>query len=96
MAFLPHGISLSDLSESAKQKVALEIKKAVERQVKKELAKRRKKFARKLAVMGVTFTIGCVLYAFSDRIVDMDADRAFDAAASRRKRKKLESGKKHR
>ena len=76
--------------------MALEIKKAVERQVKKELAKRRKKFARKLAVMGVTFTIGCVLYAFSDRIVDIAADRAFDAAASRRKRKKLESGKKHR
>ena len=62
--------------------------------VKKELAKRRKKFARKLAVMGVTFTVGCLLYAFSDRIVDMAADRAFDAAANRRKRKKLESGKK--
>lgn len=83
------------LRDSVRERMADEVKRLVERQVKKELAKRRKKFARKLAVMGVTFTVGCVLYIFSDRIVDMAADRAFDAAANRRKRKKLESGKKH-
>ena len=82
------------LRDSVRERMADEVKRLVERQVKKELAKRRKKFARKLAVMGVTFTVGCLLYAFSDRIVDMAADRAFDAAANRRKRKKLESGKK--
>ena len=83
------------LRDSVRERMADEVKRLIERQGKKELAKRRKKFARKLAVMGVTFTVGCVLCIFSDRIVDMAADRAFDAAANRRKRKKLESGKKH-
>ncbi len=84
---------LSDLSESAKEKIAMYIKKAVEKQVKKELAKRRRKFARKLIVMGVTFTIGCVIYAFSDRIVDFATEKVFDAAVNRKKHKALKAAK---
>lgn len=96
MAFNSKVFSLSELSESAKERIALEIKKAVEKQVKKELAKRRKKFARKLIVMGITFTVGCVIYAFSDQIVDVATEKAFASAVNRSRQKKLDSGKKRR
>ena len=71
--------ALNGLSESAKEKLALEIKKAVNKQVKKELAKRRKKFARKLVMTGIVFACGCVLYVGSDKIVDLVTDRMLTA-----------------
>lgn len=71
--------ALNGLSESAKEKLALEIKKAVNKQVKKELAKRRKKFARKLIMTGIVFTCGCVLYFGSDKLVDVVSDKLIEA-----------------
>lgn len=86
---------LSGLSESAKEKVAAEIKKAVNRQVKKELAKRRKKFARKLLMTGAVFACGCVIYFGSDKLVDLLTDQAWNAsrkkAAARRAKTKAKA-----
>lgn len=87
---------LSGLSESAKEKLALEIKKAVNKQVKKELAKRRKKFARKLVMTGVVFACGCIVYVGSDKIVDLLTDQMLSAPKRKKRSSAKDTSKTHR
>ena len=86
--------SKDEIRTSIKSKAALELRKLVEKQVRKELAKRRKKMARKLIVLGASFTIGCVIYAFSDKIVDLAGDWIFESVVNGQKHKARITGKK--
>jgi hypothetical protein len=79
----------NEIKSSVKTRAALELRRLVEKQVKKELAKRRKKMARRLVVMGATFTVGCLLYAFSDKIVDLAGDWIFESAVNGKKQRTL-------
>ena len=85
--------SKEEIKTSVKSKAALELRRLVEKQVRKELAKRRKKMARKLIVLGASFTIGCVIYAFSDKIVDLAGDWVFESVVNGKKHKARISGK---
>ena len=83
--------SKDEIKSSVRTKAALELRKLVEKQVKKELAKRRKKMVRRLVVLGATFTAGCLLYAFSDKLVDLAGDWIFESAVNGRKQRTVVS-----
>ena len=85
--------SKDEIRTSVRNKAALQLRRLVEKQVRKELAKRRRKMARRLIVLGVSFTIGCVIYAFSDRMVDFVGDWILAAMVNGKKHKAAISGR---
>lgn len=83
-SLLPRDGVFAGLSQAARDRLTQEIKKAVSRQVRKELARRRKKAARRLIFTGLVFAGGCVLYFASDPIIDLLMNRWINAKPKKR------------